>query len=73
MLEAHAGGGEPVEVRRLVGLAAVGRDAFEAEVVGHDKDDVGSALGGGGRGGKHEREGAKNGDEGATAEGAIHG
>ena len=72
MFEARAGGGEPVEVRRLVGLAAVGRDAFEAEVVGHDEDDVGLAVSGKG-GSERERDGAENGDEGATAEGAIHG
>ena len=38
--EAHAGGGEGVEVGRFVGLAAVGAERFVAEVVGHDEDDV---------------------------------
>ena len=58
IFKAHAGGGEAVEVRGLVGLAAVGRHAFVAEIVGHDEDDIGRARRGGGgvRGRKQERE-----------------
>jgi hypothetical protein len=41
MLETQAGRGEPVQVRRLIRLPAVGRDAFIAEIVGHDQDDIG--------------------------------
>ncbi len=39
-VEAHARGGEGVEVGRFVGLAAVGAERFVAEVVGHDEDDI---------------------------------
>ena len=56
LLEPHPGGGEPIEMRRLVGLPAVGRDAFVAEVIGHDEDDVGLGSSERWRGGQGEEE-----------------
>ena len=57
--EEHAFGGEAVEVGRFVGLAAVAAQAFVAEVVGQDEEDVGAfGLGA-------ERGGGESGEEAA--------
>src|SRR5688572_5674012 len=46
VFESHAGGGEPIEMRSLIRLPAVRRDALVTEVIGHDQHDVRLALGG---------------------------
>jgi hypothetical protein len=40
VLETNAFGGQPVEVRSLIGFAAVGGDAFITEIVGHDENHI---------------------------------
>ena len=48
--EAHAFGGEAVDVEGLVFAAAIAGDVGVAEIVGHDVDDVGRRRGGFGEG-----------------------
>ena len=66
--------GQPVEVRGLVRLAAVRRDALVAEVIGHDEDEVRFRLGGQksrrGRGGQDAARGDEQADLG---EYGLHG
>ena len=41
MLEAHARGGQTVNVRRLVDSAAVGADGMSRMVIAHDEENIG--------------------------------
>lgn len=52
-IEAHASGGEAVEIRCAVGSPATGADTLVAKIVGEDEDDIG--FRGRGRGGRVER------------------
>src|SRR5687768_7294887 len=45
MFKAHARRGEPVEMWRLIRLAAVRRHGFITKIIRHDENDVGFALG----------------------------
>src|SRR5687767_10045401 len=55
-LEAHAAGGEGVEVRRLVVRVAVAGEFFGAEIVGEDDDEIERTARGRVRGGNDERD-----------------
>ena len=45
VVELHSSGGNSVDVRGLVYLAAIGADGMGGVIVGHDEDDVRTLLG----------------------------
>ena len=47
MLEPHSGRGEPVKIRRLIRLAAIGGDALVSEVIRHVQNTPPAARTGG--------------------------
>ena len=73
VLEPHPLGGDAVELRSLVGRAAVCAECLDAEIVGEDDDDVGlgGRLGGGGAG-RREQGKTDQQDDGKAGTG-VHG